>query len=293
MTVTPRSGLIGATEAGTANGPLLDGVRRFDHVMAAVPDLEELAADLVEVGLVLYDRPDSSIIARRIGQQLLCFADHSHLEVQDFGRGTATEQASRYWRLYEAGPGLTDWSVTVDDIAAVVKRTRAAGLAAEEPWTVAKTMTTGERWGMRTSALGRSVGPPVLPFLVEDITAPEVRAPTGWMAEHPNGADGIGGVVLVSDEPSVAAARLVSALAVRGAPPPAQHSGGTTVLRFGDRWITVTGADWSADAAEHLAMKGDGLFEISLRTGGTVPEPGSGPLLDRAKTQGMRLRVLA
>lgn len=98
---------------------------------------------------------------------------------------TAPGRRVAQWRDKPYGP--IDWALVPDDIEAEMARLRAAGQVWDDPVPGQRVRTDGQvvKWWFGTPDTFR------LPFLCADVTARELRVPTGAARQHRNGAIGV------------------------------------------------------------------------------------------------------
>jgi Glyoxalase-like domain len=140
---------------------------------------------------------------------LVPFADGSYLEIVAF-HDLARSLTHRWWKIAAAGGGLADFALLSDDLAA---DTAALGdLVTRPPLQGGRTRPDGTELRWRTAVLA-----PPLPFVIEDLTARDLRVPSGAATEHANGATGIASLVVGATDLADAEWRF-AALRERGAP---------------------------------------------------------------------------
>jgi hypothetical protein len=119
---------------------------------------------------------------------LVPFADGSYVELVAF-RDLRRSLSHRWWPVAAYGGGYADFALLSDDLAA---DSAALGeLVKTPPHAGGRVRPDGIELKWRTATLK-----PPLPFVIEDVTARELRVPGGAAAEHANGATGIGSVTV-------------------------------------------------------------------------------------------------
>jgi hypothetical protein len=119
---------------------------------------------------------------------LITFADGTYLEIVSF-RDPARALTHRWWKIAADGGGFADFALLSDDLngdAAAL-----AELVKTPPKDGGRIRPDGVELKWRTAVLKAP-----LPFVIEDLTARELRVPGGAAAEHANGATGIASVVI-------------------------------------------------------------------------------------------------
>ena len=181
-------------------------LRVLDHVVRVVADLPAAVDDHRRRGFTV--TPGGEHADGQTHNALVSFADGSYLELVAF-RDLERSREHRWWK-HAAGGGLADFALLSDDLAGDLVALRE--LALGPPTQGGRTRPDGVRLRWRTARLT-----PPLPFLIEDVTARELRVPGGTAARHANGAMSVGTVVVGARDLSVAERRY-AALRERGAP---------------------------------------------------------------------------
>ncbi|HEY7624824.1 MAG TPA: VOC family protein [Candidatus Limnocylindria bacterium] len=182
-------------------------LRQLDHVVYVVRDLRAAIEDHQRRGFTVTAGGDH---ADRLTQNaLIPFADGSYLELVAF-RDLDRSLTHRWWNIAAGGGGIADFALLSDDLAS---DTAALGaLVSGQPLPGGRLRPDGVELRWRTAILK-----PPLPFLIEDLTARDLRVPGGAAREHANGATGIATVVVGTKEPTDAEWGY-AALRERGAP---------------------------------------------------------------------------
>jgi hypothetical protein len=208
----------------------------LDHVVILVDDLDQAVVDYQSQGFVV--TPGGTHADGLTHNALIVLADRSYLELIAFVEPHDVRDNVWGWRSYVSkGGGLIDYCIATDDITAATKAFRAQGLAVTEP-TIGgrvKPDRTEIQWrSARFWQTGRE-----LPFLIEDVTARELRVPQP--NSHPNGVSGIHDLLIaVADLPRVAS--LLSLM--MGTPVPSfgnnrRYDASTASFRLGKHTITL------------------------------------------------------
>jgi len=182
-------------------------LRRLDHVVLVARDLNSAIADHRRRGFTV--TPGGEHADGATHNALIPFADGSYLELvafHDLGRSLT----HRWWKVAADGGGLADFALLSDDLAA--DSAALADLVKIPPTEGGRIRPDGVEIKWRTVVLKAP-----LPFVIEDLTARELRVPGGAAAEHANGATGIASVVLGAVDIGDAEWRY-AALRERGAP---------------------------------------------------------------------------
>lgn len=186
---------------------------RLDHVVIRVDDLAIGIADYTELGFTVV--PGGEHKGRGSHNALIAFADDSYLELIAFHarpdlppRPIARNVRSREllaggsspvdWRMgpwETAAEGLIDFALVPDDIHEVLARAHANGLTLHGPFPGGRLRPDGRQvtWQL---AIPDGCD---LPFLCADVTERSLRVPAGAARQHANGATGIRGLNIVTD----------------------------------------------------------------------------------------------
>lgn len=192
---------------------------RLDHIVIYVPDLARAMADYTELGF----RVEPGGTHARTENALISFADGSYLELLalqknwkrpliklaaklGFIERSAAKKTDMYWRLLRwisRGTGIVDWCAGTDDIAATLEQWERAGLDHLGHQAFDRTRPDGQvaKWYLGSAKTMD------LPFLIEDISARDIRVPATGIDAHPNGAIGISQISLAVDDPEKMRAR--------------------------------------------------------------------------------------
>lgn len=182
-------------------------LRQLDHVVLIARDLNAAMADHRRRGFTV--TPGGEHADGMTHNALITFADRSYLEIVAF-RDLARSLTHRWWKVAVDGGGLADFALLSDDLAA--DSAALAELVKTPPKDGGRIRPDGVELKWRTAALKAP-----LPFVIEDITARELRVPGGAAADHANGATGIASVVIGAVDIGDAEWRY-AALRERGAP---------------------------------------------------------------------------
>jgi catechol 2,3-dioxygenase-like lactoylglutathione lyase family enzyme len=158
----------------------------LDHVVFVVRDLQAAIDDYRRRGFTV--TPGGEHTDGLTHNALVPFADGSYLEIVAF-RDLGRSLTHRWWRIAADGGGLADFALLSDDLAG---DSAALGeLVKTPPREGGRIRPDGVELKWRTAGLK-----PPLPFVIEDVTARDMRVPGGAAAEHANGAVGIASVTV-------------------------------------------------------------------------------------------------
>jgi hypothetical protein len=183
-------------------------IRGLDHVVLVVPDLAAAVAEHRERGFTV--TPGGEHTGGLTHNALVGFQDGSYLELIAFHDLAAARGKHSWAPVAERGGGWADFALLSNDL-----RRDAAALAdllVRPPEDGGRVRPDGLAIAWRVARLQ-----PPLPFLIEDLTARELRVPGGDSAEHANGTLGIARIVLGATDPARITERY-GVLRERGAP---------------------------------------------------------------------------
>lgn len=202
-------------------------VYSFDHAVIFVDDLSQAIADYTTLGFcVARGGTHAGGLTRNA---LIPFADGTYLELLAFTIPDVTAHVvrlrddgllaewlrdrtamdRRFVPRAARGEGCQDFALRVADIDRLTEEARMAGLSVDGPY-------PGERIRQDGTALQWRLAMPQsadLPFLIEDVTAHDLRVPAGEAAEHPNGVVGFHQITVWVHDPPASARRYTAWLA--------------------------------------------------------------------------------
>lgn len=259
----------------------------IDHIVILVRDLAQASADYARAGFTV--TPGGTHAAGTTHNALISFGDGTYFELIAF-LDPDQPQEHRWWNRVADGEGLIDYAVLSDDLNNDAGELRGRGLAMEGPGDGGRIRPDGLQIAWRSTMLGRGIGNPTLPFVIEDVTARELRVPGGAATEHPLGVGRVAGLTLVTNNLDEAAAALTSLLGTPGEDVIADEG---AMLRFtlGNQWLAVLQpGDASSPVGQYLRDRGEGPYEVTLSVEGEHG-PGAGDLLPLDLTHGARISV--
>src|SRR5919199_5614500 len=178
---------------------------RLDHLVILVGDLDLAVRGYEGLGFAVTPGGENADGLTR--NALIPFRDGSYLELVAFLDPEDPRDNFWGWKAFLAsGGGLVDYCAASDDLRADARRLEERGLCVDGPTEGGRRLPDGTeiRWRVaRVRQDGR-----LLPFLIEEVTPRSARVPGGPAAEHPNGATGISGLELATDDIDVAARTL-------------------------------------------------------------------------------------
>jgi catechol 2,3-dioxygenase-like lactoylglutathione lyase family enzyme len=161
-------------------------LRQLDHVVFVVRDLRAAIDDYRRRGFTV--TPGGEHADGVTHNAIVPFADGSYLELVAF-HDLGQSLTHPWWTIAADGGGLADFALLSDDLAA--DTAALADLVRSPPQEGGRIRPDGIELRWRTAVLKIP-----LPFVIEDLTARELRVPGGAATEHANGATGIASVVV-------------------------------------------------------------------------------------------------
>lgn len=183
-------------------------IRQLDHVVLVVLDLDRAVAEWRTRGFTV--TPGGEHAGGLTHNALVGFGDGSYVELIAFHDVGAARGKHQWHPIAERGGGWADFALLSDDLTA---DTKALGsLVTKGPEDGGRTRPDGVKVAWRSARLASP-----LPFVIQDVTARELRVPSGITALHANRTAGIVRVVVGSNDP-VALRTKYDALRSIGAP---------------------------------------------------------------------------
>jgi hypothetical protein len=192
-------------------------IRGLDHVVLVVLDLEAAVAEHIRRGFTV--TPGGEHAGGLTHNALVGFQDGSYLELLAFHDVAAAHGKHSWAPVAERGGGWADFALLSNDLRQDV--TALGDLVARPPEEGGRQRPDGLGIAWRVARLERP-----LPFLIEDLTARELRVPGGDAAKHANKTSRIAAIVLGAMDPARVSERYAM-LRERGAP--------ETLVRRADR----------------------------------------------------------
>ena len=242
---------------------------RIDHVMICVPDLARGLDAYTRIGFDIYP---GGAHAGRATHNAIAFQQDDYLELLSLDPSAPVVPGSSDARLAEylaRGGGFRYIAVQSDDLAADVAAMRGRGLEVNDPAPGTRRAPGGQELRWLAASLG--AGNPLPIFFIQHLTPlAERRRQVARAGEHPNGALRLDRVYIAV--PNVAASAATYAR-VLGMPVPKIQRGAVikadrAVLDLGPTGLTVAQPAEPGPAAEALARRGPGPFQVLYRTSG-------------------------
>jgi len=256
-------------------------VRQIDHVVIGVRDLAGASTDYEALGFTV--TPGGEHTGGATHNALVSFRDGSYFELIAFTEPDQP-QPHRWWSRVARGEGLVDFALLSGDLQRESARLHEAGVTSE-PRDGGRLRPDGQQIAWKSASL---VSEPVvqLPFVIEDVTARDLRVPNGAATVHALGVTGIAGISVLVEILDDSLPAFAALLESEGEEHVSSIDGVTAARRFwlGPHWLDVTQPIAGSALAQHLVDRGEGPYEVAL-TGLDRPE------LSLAMSHGARLRA--
>jgi catechol 2,3-dioxygenase-like lactoylglutathione lyase family enzyme len=243
----------------------------IDHVVIAVRDLAQASADYATAGFTV--TPGGWHTGGATHNALISFADGSYFELIAFAEPDR-EQPHKWWPRFAKGEGTVDFAMLSTDLGAEAERLQTVGLTVEGPVDGGRERPDGAKLAWRSLTLGTGIP---LPFVIEDVTARDLRVPPAPATEHSLGVTGVSGLVMLVPDLEAASRAYRALLGVEGEPVEASIAGVRAVRRFtfGEQWIDLAQPEEVAKQLwRHIEDHVAGPYEIILAT----ETPGHAPM---------------
>jgi catechol 2,3-dioxygenase-like lactoylglutathione lyase family enzyme len=237
---------------------------RIDHVMICVPDLKRGIEAYRRIG---FDVHDGGVHPGVGTENAIAFFEDDYLELLSIREGEQHLAGAALVEFLARGGGLRYLAVQSDDLATDVAAMRRRGVDVGDPVDGGRRTPSGQELRWTSARLGPANALPI--FFIEHLTPlEERRRQVPSPGRHPNG-------VLRPERayiavPDVAKAAEVYAR-VLGVPiPPAERGtvikANMVVFNLGPTGLTVAEPIEPGPAAEALASRGPGPFQVLFRT---------------------------
>jgi catechol 2,3-dioxygenase-like lactoylglutathione lyase family enzyme len=237
-------------------------IQGIDHIVIAVRDLAQASADYQQAGFTV--TPGGEHTGGVTHNALIAFADGAYFELLAFTQPDRPQE-HKWWEPLSSGEGTVDFALISDGLAADADRLRQSSLTVDGPRDGGRVRPDGQRIAWRT--LGLSGGDVPLPFLIEDVTARDLRVPSGAATEHALGVTGVAGLTIVVPDLDRAAQAYTALLGTSGeaSHPPLAGLARTRRFACGRQWLELAEpAAGAEDPLRHLRVHPAGPYEIVL-----------------------------
>jgi catechol 2,3-dioxygenase-like lactoylglutathione lyase family enzyme len=237
---------------------------RIDHVMICVPDLEAGMQTYRRLG---FDVHYGGVHPGRGTENAIAFFEDDYLELMSVQRGEEAQAGAELREFLARGGGLRYLAVQSDDLPRDVTAMRQRGVDVADPADGGRRTPTGQELRWRVARLGP--GNPLPIFFIQHLTPLAERRPQGPHAgQHPNGALRLERAYIAVPDVAKAAETYARVLGV-----PVPHAERGTVIKatmvvfnLGPTGLTVAEPADPGPAAEALATRGPGPFQVLFRT---------------------------
>ena len=256
----------------------------IDHVVVLVRDLSAATAGYERLGFTV--RSGGEHAGGATHNALIGFDDRCYFELIAF-KEPDRPQDHKWWARFAKGEGTVDFALLSESVDFEGDRLKQAGIEIDGPHDGGRLRPDGQRIAWRNLGLAAAGAP--LPFMIEDVTARDLRVPTAAATEHELGVTGIAGLILLVDDLARASGLYQTLLDTSGesSTPITEGVRRARRFRFGSQWIELAEADPSAaDLQRHIQERGAGPHEIVLAGTGADVER-----LPLDLTHGARIRV--
>jgi len=243
---------------------------RIDHIMICVPDLERGIDAYTRIGFDIY--PGGAHVGRAT-HNAIAFQQDDYLEIlspRDPNAPVAPGSSdARLAEFLARGGGFRYVAVQSDDLAADVAAMRERGVDVGDPVPGERRAPGGQELRWLAASLG--AGNPLPIVFIQHLTPlAERRLQVARAGEHPNGASRLDRVYIAVPDVAASAATYGCVL---GMPVPKIRRGTVikadmAVFDLGPTGLTVAQPAEPGPAAEALARRGPGPFQVLYRTRG-------------------------
>lgn len=256
---------------------------QIDHIVIGVRDLAEASANYERAGFTV--TPGGEHVGGRTHNALVSFADGSYFEIIAFTNpDQRPDPPHRWFDQIANGDGLVDYAVLSPDLTAESGEIGARGVEIRGPHDGGRVRPDGQQIGWKTLHTISADAP--LPFVIEDVSARNLRVPDGDATVHPGGFTGVARLVVAVRDLDAARAAYANFLGTDGTAT-ASDIPGATAWRFtlGPHAIDLVSPTGDGVLSGYLATRGASPFEIVLRGS-------EARVLAESTTNGVRIRIV-
>jgi hypothetical protein len=235
----------------------------IDHIVIAVKNLDAASKEFEAAGFTV--TPGGSHETGGTHNALIPFADGSYLEliaVQD----AELAKDHPWFRKMAGEEGFVTFAVAADPIEYEVERVQSLGLTVPELRDGGRRRLDGQQLQWK-SANVESDPPAPLPFLIQDVTARNLRVPGGDETVHANGVKGTTGITIVTGDAQQAMVPFGKMLSAPVAALDHGYEGVQEAWRFflQQQWVDLIDAPPDdSPLAEYHRARGDAIYQIYL-----------------------------
>ena len=235
---------------------------RIDHVMICMPDLRQGIEAYTRIGFSVHPGGDHTSGGTH---NAIAFFEDDYLELLSVRGGRQHEAGAALMDFLARGGGLRYIALQSDDLAADVAAMRRRGVDVSEPSDGGRRTPAGQELRWRFARLGPEHPLPIL--FIQHVT-PLAERRRGHAGEHPNGVLATERVYIAVPDVAKAAETYARVL---GMPVPRVQRGNVikadmAVFDLGETGLTVAQPAEPGPAAEALARRGPGPFQVLYRT---------------------------
>ena len=236
---------------------------RIDHVMICVPNLKQGIEAYTRIGFGIQPGGDHTSGGTH---NAIAFFKDDYLELLAVREGQQPQAGAALLEFLAKGGGLRYVALQSDDLAADVAAMRTRGVDVSDPEGGGRRTPAGQELRWRSARLGP--GTPLPIFFIQHLSPLAVRR-RGHTGEHPNGVLGTERVYIGVTDVAKAAESYARVL---GLPVPRVQRGNVikadmAVFDLGETGLTVAQPAEPGPAAEALARRGPGPFQVLYKTG--------------------------
>lgn len=266
---------------------------QIDHIVIISPDLNTAVDNARQAGFTVV--PGGTHSDGRTHNALIGFADGSYIELIA-PTGESADGDHRWFARLRNGGGLVDFCLLGERLNQETGSIRDRGVDYPAPSALGRNRPDGQRIDWLLSIPPGAVGDSGWPFLIEDLTARDLRVPhEASELTHENNAQGIAGITVLVKNLAVSTREYEAILgtSARNVSSPFADDMLGAILPISEnssQWIMLV--EPKADTAmAHLETHGEGPYRVTLRTHGGAISPGDGKPLDAHLFAGARIML--
>ncbi len=239
---------------------------KIDHVTVCGSDLKAMQARLASAGLQSEFGGAHSNHATEMS--ITSFPDGSYLELIAIQQNADPKAVdAHYWKSYMKGnAGPCAWAIRTGDVAAEVKRLKAAGIVVSDPQRSGRQKPDGTKLEWETANVGPEPNGVFFPFIIRDFTPRENRA---FVAGHPTTTEytGIHRVVIAVRDLQAAVERYRKAFGLGTPVFNEDKELGARLAVFEGSPVVIASPNGKSFVSERIEKFGEGPCAFVLRKG--------------------------